>query len=55
MKQRANILGIQNVTIVALNALDFSDYKDNQIFQSFIGLLCSDIKGTGKSVLGFHI
>lgn len=52
MKQRANILELQNVTIVALNALDFSDYKDVNI-SSFIGLLCSDIKGTGKSVLGF--
>lgn len=52
MKQRASMLVMQNVTIVAINALDFLDFKNVNI-ASFIGLLCSDIKGTGKSVLGF--
>lgn len=51
MKQRANVLELQNVTIVGINALDFLDFNVN--ISSFIGLLCSDIKGTGKSVLGF--
>lgn len=52
MKQRASVLELQNVTIMAINALDFQDYPSVNI-ASFIGLLCSDIKGTGKSVLGF--
>lgn len=52
MKQRANILELQNVTIIGVNAIDFMDFPNVNI-SSFIGLLCSDIKGTGKSVLGF--
>lgn len=52
MKQRASVLALDNVTIVAINTLDFLDFQNVNI-ASFIGLLCSDIKGTGKSVLGF--
>lgn len=52
MKQRANTLVLDNITIVGINVDDFNDYPNVSI-SSFIGLLCSDIKGTGKSVLGF--
>lgn len=52
MKNRASILELQNITIVGVNALDFQDFPDVDI-TSFIGLLCSDLKGTGRSVLGF--
>ena len=51
MKQRASILELPSVTIVAVNASDFSDFDVN--ITSFIGLCCNNIKGTGKSVLGF--
>lgn len=52
MKARASFLELQNVTIVAVSADAFSDFPNVDI-TSFIGLLCSDVKGTGKSVLGF--
>lgn len=52
MKQRAQYLDMSDITVVALNSDDFSDFGNIDI-SSFIGLLCSGIKGTGKSTLGF--
>lgn len=52
MKQRANILELANVIIIGVNAVNFHDFGNIDV-SSFIGLLCSNIKGTGKSVLGF--
>lgn len=52
MKSRASYLELKNVTIIGVSADAFPDFPNVDI-ASFIGLLCSDIKGTGKSVLGF--
>lgn len=51
MKERASILDLSSVTILAVNADDFEGLNVN--ISSFIGLCCNSIKGNGKSVLGF--
>ena len=51
MKNKANILSLPSIDILALNELDFVDY--NTSITNFIGLLCSDWKGDkNKSTLG---
>ena len=54
MSTRAQILDLPNITILAVNALSFLDYKGISI-TNFIGLLCSDYKDrhNNKSTLGF--
>lgn len=52
MKVRASYLYAKNVTIIGVSAGAFPDFPGVDI-TGFIGLLCSDVKGTGKSVLGF--
>ena len=52
MKMRASYLDLENIKIIALNADAFPDYSDVNL-DNFIGLMCNDVKGTGKSVLGF--
>lgn len=51
MKQKANILELTSVTIIAVNSDDFSDKSVN--ISNFIGLCCNNIKNSDKSVLGF--
>ena len=51
MKMRSSVLDLENITILGIDANDFEDYHVD--ITSFIGLLCSDVKGTGKSTLGF--
>ena len=53
MKARANKLELPNIAILAINELDFVNYKIK--ISSYIGLLCSAWKDThkGVSVLGF--
>lgn len=52
MKSRSSVLELQNVKIMGVNALDFPEFPNVDI-TSFIGLMCNNVKGTGKSVLGF--
>lgn len=52
IKERASYLELKNITIIGVSADAFPDFPNVDI-ASFIGLVCSDIKGTGKSVLGF--
>ena len=54
MNTRAQVLEMPNINILAVNALNFLDYKGVSI-TSFIGLLCSNYKDNhnNKSTLGF--
>ena len=52
MKARASYLEMQNITVIGVAADAFPDFPNVDI-TNFIGLLCSNIKGAGKSVLGF--
>lgn len=54
MKLRAYRLNLSHLTIVAVDTRDFRDYTDVDM-TCFIGLLCSNIKGTGVSTLGMVI
>lgn len=52
MKMRSSVLELQNVKIMGVNALEFPEFSGVDI-TSFVGLMCNNVKGTGKSVLGF--
>lgn len=52
IKARASYLDLENIKVIAVNMDSFSDYADIRL-DNFIGLLCNDVKGNGKSVLGF--
>lgn len=52
MKQRAQFLEMKNYVAVALDENAFTDVPDVNL-ANFIGLLASDIKGLGRSVLAF--
>lgn len=52
MKMRASYLDLENIKIIALDSGAFPDYAGVNL-DNFIGLMCNDVKGTGKSVLGF--
>lgn len=52
MRQRASYLRLENCVIIALNVDDFKDCTGVNL-NNFIGLLASNIKGTGQSVLAF--
>lgn len=52
MKLRASYLDLENIKIIALDSGVFPDYAGVNL-DNFIGLMCNDVKGTGKSVLGF--
>lgn len=52
MKQRASYLDMSNFVAVGVNENDFKDCG-GVCLANFIGLLASDIKGVGKSVLAF--
>lgn len=52
MKLRASYLDLEHIRVIALDANAFPDYADVNL-DNFIGLMCNDVKGTGKSVLGF--
>lgn len=54
MKERAMRLEMPNVTFIGVDANGYKDFGDVNM-SNFIGLLCSNIKGVGKSVLGFVI
>lgn len=52
MKQRASYLDMSNFVAVGIDENEFSDCK-GVCLANFIGLLASDVKGVGKSVLAF--
>lgn len=52
MRDRASFLELSDLIVVGVNSADFPDFKGVDL-TGFIGLLCSNVKGIGKSVLGF--
>lgn len=52
MRERASYLEMENLIIVGVDENDFPEYQ-NVCLANFIGLLASNVKGTGKSVLAF--
>ena len=53
MKAKASYLDFENVLFVGVGSEDFRETNPDADINNFIGLLCNNIKGTGKSVLGF--
>lgn len=54
MRDRCKILELENTKFISVCTRDFNDISWVDL-TCYIGLLCSDIKGTGKSTLAFVI